>query len=98
MIDETKVSARLSRKRGAGACHSFWPDYNVPRARTDAEVAWAKFSVFSVLMADGLLEMIRPPVKAGDGRVFSPYLIHGGTINSRKASARVSLEMRFWRK
>lgn len=75
-----------------------WKESSIPRTLPGAEANGVAFSVPSVAMPDGALEMVRPAVDRGQGLLFSPYLIHGGAVNFNTDCTRVSLEMRFWRK
>jgi ectoine hydroxylase-related dioxygenase (phytanoyl-CoA dioxygenase family) len=43
-------------------------------------------------------EFIRPDPKIGEVLVFSPYLIHGGSVNLNDDTTRISIEVRLWRK
>lgn len=75
----------------------FWPESRIARTVSGAIVNGVRYSVPSVFPQDEVLMMSRPKVGPLQGLVFSPYLIHGGTVNYSNEKTRVSLEMRFWR-
>jgi len=43
-------------------------------------------------------EIIRPDPKDNEVLVFSPYLIHGGSVNLNTDQTRISIELRLWKK
>jgi hypothetical protein len=55
-----------------------------------------RFSVPAVVHRNKGLNMITPNPKTSEILIFTPYLIHGGGVNSNKKTTRVSLEMRFF--
>lgn len=55
-----------------------------------------KFSVPCTVYRKNGLDLITPNPKEDEIMIFTPWLIHGGGINSNSDSTRVSLEMRFF--
>ena len=54
-----------------------------------------KFTVPAIVHRNNGLNLITPNPSRGEIMLFTPYLIHGGGINSNDNLTRVSLEMRF---
>lgn len=68
------------------------------RTTEGARMNNVQFNVPGLISSKLPLEFVRPNPNPNQILVFSPYLIHGGSINLNTDQTRISLEMRFWRK
>lgn len=75
-----------------------WPESRVERTDTGAEVGGIKFNVPAVTALKGDYTVVRPNPLENQVLVFSPYLVHGGSVNLNTDKTRVSIEMRLWKK
>jgi hypothetical protein len=76
-----------------------WPESKVERTLKGAEIDGVKFNVPAVTAIEGTdVSFVRPDPKANEVLVFSPYLIHGGSVNLNEEATRISIEIRLWRK
>jgi hypothetical protein len=75
-----------------------WPESRIERTKTGAMINGIKFNVPAVTSIDGPYPVVRPDPVANEILVFSPYLIHGGSVNLNPDKTRISIEMRLWRK
>lgn len=75
-----------------------WPENKVERTTQGAIVGQVKFNVPAVTAIDGDYEIVRPDPKENEVLVFSPYLIHGGSVNLNPDQTRISIELRLWKK
>jgi len=74
-----------------------WPENFITRTKFGSKINNIDYRVSSLLSGNNQLLMIRPEIKLGQFLLFSPYLVHGGAINTNEDQTRISLEMRFWR-
>jgi len=75
-----------------------WPESKIERTISGAEINDVKFNVPAVTAIEGDAIFIRPDPKPNEVLVFSPYLIHGGSVNLNQDTTRISIELRLWRK
>jgi len=75
-----------------------WPEANIERTISGAEINGVKFNVPAVTAIKGNAEYLRPNPQQNEILVFSPYLIHGGSLNLNDDSTRISIEVRLWEK
>jgi hypothetical protein len=75
-----------------------WPESKVERTAGGALINGIKFNVPAVTAIDGAYTTARPDPKENEVLVFSPYLIHGGSINLNHDKTRISIELRLWKK
>jgi ectoine hydroxylase-related dioxygenase (phytanoyl-CoA dioxygenase family) len=75
-----------------------WRESDIERTLAGALVAGVPYTVPAVTGARRPLRLVRPPVRANEVMVFTPYAIHGGAVNRTADTTRVSLEIRFWRR
>lgn len=71
---------------------------NFIRTESGAMMNDIKFNVPGLIESKVSLNFVRPNPQKNQVLTFSPYLIHGGTMNLNNDTTRISLEMRFWRK
>ena len=75
-----------------------WPESKVERTLSGAEIEGVKFNVPAVTAIEGDdVTFIRPDPKSNEVLVFSPYLIHGGSVNLNEKVTRISIEIRLWK-
>jgi hypothetical protein len=75
-----------------------WPESRIERTKTGAVINGVKFNVPAVTSIDGQYPVVRPDPAENEVLVFSPYLIHGGSVNLNTDKTRISIEIRLWRK
>jgi hypothetical protein len=75
-----------------------WPESKVERTVGGAIINGIKFNVPAVTAIKDNFTVVRPSPGANEVLVFSPYLIHGGAINSSPDQTRISIEIRLWKK
>lgn len=75
-----------------------WPESRIERTTEGAVINGIKFNVPAVTAIDGGYTTLRPDPKENEVLVFSPYLIHGGSVNLNADQTRISIEMRLWKK
>lgn len=75
-----------------------WPESRIERTKTGAVINGVKFNVPAITSIDGPYAVERPNPAENEVLVFSPYLIHGGSVNLNADKTRISIEMRLWRK
>jgi ectoine hydroxylase-related dioxygenase (phytanoyl-CoA dioxygenase family) len=75
-----------------------WPESKIERTISGAVVNEVKYNVPAVTKIEGTSSCLRPDPKENEVMVFSPYLIHGGAVNSNTDSTRISIETRLWKK
>lgn len=68
------------------------------RTKAGARMNNVQFNVPGLISSEKELKFVRPNPSLNQILVFSPYLIHGGSINLNTDQTRISLEMRFWKK
>ncbi|SMD36405.1 hypothetical protein SAMN04488029_2880 [Reichenbachiella faecimaris] len=68
------------------------------RTKAGAKMNDVQFNVPGLIDSKESLNFVRPNPGSNEILVFSPYLIHGGSLNLNTNQTRISLEMRFWRK
>ncbi|WP_422361676.1 hypothetical protein [Reichenbachiella sp.] len=81
----------------AKGSHLFAEDTFI-RTKEGARMNNVKFNVPGLISSKKELNFVRPNPSLNQILVFSPYLIHGGSINLNTDQTRISLEMRFWKK
>lgn len=75
-----------------------WPESRVERTDAGAELGGIRFNVPAVTALKGSYTVERPNPKENQVLVFSPYLVHGGSVNLSSDKTRISIEMRLWKK
>jgi len=75
-----------------------WPESRIERTKTGAMINGVKFNVPAVTSIDGQYSLVRPDPAENEVLVFSPYLIHGGSVNLNADKTRISIELRLWKK
>jgi hypothetical protein len=75
-----------------------WPEHRITRSKEGALMNGVKFNVPGLMDSQIPIKLERPNPGINHVMVFSPYLIHGGSLNQNRHTTRISLEMRFWRK
>ena len=75
-----------------------WKESDIERTREGDIVNGNEYTVPAVTWTKYGLESIRPNPSEGEFMIFSPYLIHGGSVNFNNNITRISLELRFWEK
>lgn len=75
-----------------------WPESKVERTKKGALINEQRFNVPAVTEISGEFEFKRPDPNVGEVLLFSPYLIHGGSVNLNKDITRISIEVRLWKK
>jgi hypothetical protein len=74
-----------------------WAESRVERTISGADIHNIRFNVPAVTGIRGDFTAIRPSPLENEVLVFSPYLIHGGAVNSSKNQTRISIEIRLWK-
>jgi hypothetical protein len=74
-----------------------WKESAFRRTAQGARVNGVTYSVPTVVATANNLHLVRPNPGENEVLVFSPYLLHGGSVNFNTDATRVSLEMRFRR-
>lgn len=75
-----------------------WPESKLEKTKQGAIINGQRFNVPAVTNIFEEPEFVRPNPKLGEVLLFSPYLIHGGSINLNKDLTRISIEIRLWSK
>lgn len=75
-----------------------WPESKIERTAGGALINGIKFNVPAVTAIKEDFTVVRPSPGVNEVLVFSPYLIHGGAINSSPDQTRVSIEIRLWKR
>jgi hypothetical protein len=75
-----------------------WPESKIERTAVGALINGVKFNVPAVTSIKDDFTVVRPSPEGNEVLVFSPYLIHGGAINSSPDQTRISIEIRLWKK
>lgn len=75
-----------------------WTESRFERTKDGAVINGVKFNVPAVTSIDGDYKIVRPDPGKNELLIFSPYLIHGGSINLNTDKTRISIEIRLWRK
>jgi len=75
-----------------------WPESNIEMSDSGALIEGVKFNVPAVTALRGSYSFERPNPLQNQVLVFSPYLIHGGSVNLNTDKTRISIEMRLWKK
>lgn len=75
-----------------------WSESKVERTISGALINGIKFNVPAVTEITGEHECVRPNPSFNEALVFSPYLIHGGSVNLNSNTTRISIEIRLWKK
>jgi hypothetical protein len=75
-----------------------WPESRVERTEAGAVINGIKFNVPAITAIDGQYPIVRPDPGENEVLIFSPYLIHGGSVNFNTDKTRISIEMRLWKK
>ncbi|MEO9967543.1 MAG: hypothetical protein ABJF11_17230 [Reichenbachiella sp.] len=68
------------------------------RTKHGAIMNGVQYNVPGLIDCKSRLKFVRPNPGPNQMLIFSPYLIHGGSVNHNTDQTRISLEMRFWRK
>lgn len=75
-----------------------WPESKVERTLSGAEINGIKYMVPAVTNIGDEIEYVRPNPGPNEVLIFSPYTIHGGSVNLNSDTTRISIEIRLWRK
>ncbi|HEY0743954.1 MAG TPA: hypothetical protein VGD40_20955 [Chryseosolibacter sp.] len=75
-----------------------WAESRVEKTISGALINGAKYNVPAVTKIFGDYKAVRPSPSENQVLVFSPYLIHGGSVNLNRDETRISIEMRLWKK
>lgn len=76
----------------------WWPESKIERTVGGAIINEVKFNVPAVTAISIDYQAVRPDPQANEVLIFSPYLIHGGSVNQNSDKTRISIEMRLWKK
>jgi len=76
----------------------YWPENKIQRTVEGALINGVRFNVPAVTAIRGEYQFMRPDPKENEVLVFSPYLIHGGSVNLNANQTRISIELRLWKK
>ncbi|MBT1702771.1 phytanoyl-CoA dioxygenase family protein [Chryseosolibacter indicus] len=74
-----------------------WPESRIERTTKGALIDGVKFNVPAVTNIKGEYVVKRPDPKPNQVLVFSPYIIHGGSVNFNSDKTRISIELRLWK-
>lgn len=75
-----------------------WAESKIERTASGALINGIKFNVPAVTAIKEDFTVVRPSPGVNEVLVFSPYLIHGGAINSSPDQTRISIEIRLWKR
>jgi hypothetical protein len=75
-----------------------WPESTIERTESGAVINGIKFNVPAVTAIFEKHKFERPNPGANEVLIFSPYLIHGGSVNLNSEQTRISVELRLWKK
>lgn len=75
----------------------YWPESKIEKTILGAIINGVKFNVPAVTAINGDYSIERPSPKENEVLVFSPYLIHGGSVNLNDDQTRISIELRLWK-
>jgi len=75
-----------------------WSESNIERTSNGAQINGHSFNVPAVTQILREVEFVRPNPQENEVLIFSPYLIHGGSVNLNQDETRISIEIRLWRK
>jgi hypothetical protein len=75
-----------------------WPESRIERTESGAVINGIKFNVPAVTAIFGEHDFVRPDPRQNEVLIFSPYLIHGGSVNLNSDQTRISIELRLWKK
>jgi hypothetical protein len=75
-----------------------WPESHIERTESGAVINGIKFNVPAVtsILEEHKFERLNP--QPNEVLIFSPYLIHGGSVNLNSEQTRISIELRLWKK
>jgi hypothetical protein len=74
-----------------------WAESKIERTVSGAEINGVKYNVPAVTDIKDNFTILRPSPGENEVLIFSPYLIHGGAINSSANQTRISIEIRLWK-
>lgn len=75
-----------------------WPESRIEKTISGALINGTRFNVPAVTKIYGDYTSVRPSPAENEVLIFSPYLVHGGSINLNTIETRISIEMRLWKK
>ncbi|HEY8936231.1 MAG TPA: hypothetical protein VIM65_13455 [Cyclobacteriaceae bacterium] len=75
-----------------------WSESKTERTLSGAVINNVKFNVPAVTSIEGEVNYVRPNPAMNEVLVFSPYLIHGGSVNANINTTRISIEVRLWKR
>lgn len=75
-----------------------WPESRIEKTVSGALINGIRFNVPAVTKIYGGYTAVRPSPAENEVLIFSPYLIHGGSVNLNTDETRISIEMRLWKK
>jgi ectoine hydroxylase-related dioxygenase (phytanoyl-CoA dioxygenase family) len=75
-----------------------WSESKIERTEQGAIIDGVKYNVPAVTAIHSNYEIVRPDPKENEVLIFSPYLIHGGSVNLNTDRTRISIELRLWKK
>lgn len=75
-----------------------WPESSIEKTIGGAVINGINFNVPAVSKIFSTAEFVRPNPKPNEVLIFSPYLIHGGSVNLNHSQTRISIEVRLWRR
>ena len=75
----------------------YWPESALEKTVGGALINGVHFNVPAVTKIFTQADFVRPNPRENEVLVFSPYLIHGGSVNLNSNLTRVSIEVRLWR-
>ena len=74
-----------------------WPESKIERTLEGAQIGNIKYNVPAITKLDTEANYVRPNPGENEVLIFSPYLIHGGSVNVNNDVTRISIEVRLWR-
>lgn len=74
-----------------------WPESDIMRTKAGAVINGKTYHISAAIATARQAETVSPILSAGEGLLFSPYILHGNGENRNLDKTRVSIEIRFCR-